>query len=735
MRACRYSHSISESFFDKSACFLHLRLITYLDRLLGRHGKLGEETLEMIHWILGPDIVEEDLLPLVQLLGAGSGRRWDREMEEEVHDAEAFSHFIERAFRKGSVTDEASTVALIRDLLKKRVGQLCYSGESEIEKNMSRFQNMFGLKDLEIELTLFFTILATYEEAESLFEYNLKCDRYAGRNNLKTILDCSDKELSRALNGRLTKIGVLESHSHRSTEIRIESEFVHLLLGSDASEMETAYFKRITPNPLPLDSHAIDSEIVRHALRLLSPTNQAGCALLLFGPPGVGKTTFAQGLAKEAGLDALLCRHEGKMREWERRMAIMTAVYAASENPNSVVLIDDCDAIIGTSHLWFLGNYDDKKWLHGLLESNARMIFIVNDTTYIEESVARRFSFSIAFKEFSRNQRVQLWKNILEEHEIRDAFTGHQVEDLAVRFNASPALIEQAVSHATLGDRHSGSALSRSISLALEAHEILLHGRQSRSDVKTFDTNLIIDDLNVSGGNLKELLQELEQFNDYLSESGSRENLNLSLLLYGFSGTGKTYLARYVAHYLDKELVTKRASDLLNKYIGETEKRIVRMYEEAEAKDAVLLIDEADSLLFNRDRAVRSWEISLTNQFLSSMEDFRGIQIFTSNRFDDLDPATLRRFTWKLKFDYLKPEAKVVFYDTILAPLVSSPLERDLEQELKRIPDLSPGDYKAVKSRFRFKSHDRVSHAALINALKEESKAKQLHRGQKAIGF
>ena len=65
---------------------------------------------------------------------------------------------------------------------------------------------------------------------------------------------------------------------------------------------------------------------------------------------------------------------------------------------------------------------------------------------------------------------------------------------------------------------------------------------------------------------------------------------------------------------------------------GKARANIREAFEEAERQEAILIMDEAESLLFNRDRARHSWEISLTNEFLTSMERFRGILICTSNR-------------------------------------------------------------------------------------------------------
>jgi transitional endoplasmic reticulum ATPase len=209
----------------------------------------------------------------------------------------------------------------------------------------------------------------------------------------------------------------------------------------------------------------------------------------------------------------------------------------------------------------------------------------------------------------------------------------------------------------------------------------------------------------------------------------------MSLLFYGVPGSGKSHMARYIAQHLGKEIVSKRASDILSKWVGETEQNIRDCFEEAASKEAVLVLDEVDSLIGSRDRAVRSWEISQVNEFLTWMEAHRGIQIYTTNRLMDLDFAALRRFNYKLEFDFLKPEGNLIFYKKILLPLVGSDLEKKLEDELKRIDLLTPGDFRVVKTRFAFKASDQISHEALISALKEEVKVKQIHSGQKALGF
>ncbi len=718
---------------DPSQCFILKRLAVCLDRLLDKYASLDYETLEMLHWLLGAEIVREDLIPLATMLnGEQRKRRSEPIIAEDIRHARDFSHFVDTALRWLRKDEQLAVNDLFRGLLKKRQDQLKYAGKSDIERNLDSFQGMFGLSDLETDICLFFLILSTYEEAASLFEYHMKCDRYAGRTYLACVLNSKAAEISKALNGKLSKIGILEPN--RGT-ISLEPDFLHFLQNTSEADFNTEFFKKIEPDVIPLGSHAVEREVTEHALRLLSPENRNGCSIILFGNPGVGKTTYAYGLAKELGLDTFLCKHEGKEKQWQRQAAIMASVNMASHNKDSVLIIDDCDAILGTRHLWsFFGTYNDKRWLHEVLESQARIIFIVNDTRFLEESVVRRFSFSIHFKPFSRGQRICLWKSLLQKHQIEDTFTDAQISNLATVYDTSPGVIDLAVKRAAQTASTLQGGFHKAITVALDAHERLCHGGQARVRQSTVDKNFTLEGLNVAGADLSALLEELKAFSDYLQKSASDEITTMALLFHGPSGTGKSHMARHIAHVLDKEAVIKRGSDFLGPYVGETEARIRSAYENT-GPDQILVIEEADSLVFNRDKAQHSWEASFTNEFLNSMERFRGIQIFTSNRLTDLDSASLRRFNHKLEFGYLKPQGKAIFYEKLLAPLVPDELPDDLEREIKAILNLAAGDFAVVKKKFLFKGRDEISHEAMIGALKEEAKVKEIHSGKTAIGF
>ena len=168
------------------------------------------------------------------------------------------------------------------------------------------------------------------------------------------------------------------------------------------------------------------------------------------------------------------------------------------------------------------------------------------------------------------------------------------------------------------------------------------------------------------------------------------------LCLYGASGTGKTAFARWLADHIGQPLLIKRGSDLQSPYIGEMEQNLAKAFAEAEEQKAVLLLDEVDSLLQDRRNAVRSWEIAQVNEFLVQMESFNGIVITTTNRFDDLDQAALRRFDFKIHFDYLTYAQRLQLFKQVCQQLNIEINEQQISAKLKQLNRLCAGDFAVI---------------------------------------
>ena len=154
-------------------------------------------------------------------------------------------------------------------------------------------------------------------------------------------------------------------------------------------------------------------------------------------------------------------------------------------------------------------------------------------------------------------------------------------------------------------------------------------------------------------------------------------------------------------------------------------------HREAEDCGALLLIDEVDSFLQDRQGAQRSWDVSQVNEMLTQMESFAGVFIASTNLIDGLDPAALRRFDLKVKLDFLRADQAWALLQRHCAQLVLPAPGAAEQASLARLKRLTPGDFAAVLRQSRFVPV--TSAAALVAGLEGECGLKR--DGRAAIGF
>jgi SpoVK/Ycf46/Vps4 family AAA+-type ATPase len=142
--------------------------------------------------------------------------------------------------------------------------------------------------------------------------------------------------------------------------------------------------------------------------------------------------------------------------------------------------------------------------------------------------------------------------------------------------------------------------------------------------------------------------------------SKSSRRLGVSALFAGASGTGTTLAAQLLANQLTMDVCRVNLARFVNKYIGETEKNLAELFEKAEEKNYILLLDEGDALLGSRTD-VKSANDRFANQevsyLLQSMKNHHGIVILSSSSKDNLNPAHLRHFEYILDFDSQKTKS------------------------------------------------------------------------------
>lgn len=204
----------------------------------------------------------------------------------------------------------------------------------------------------------------------------------------------------------------------------------------------------------------------------------------------------------------------------------------------------------------------------------------------------------------------------------------------------------------------------------------------------------------------------------------------MNILMFGPPGTGKTEFVKYLGKELDRKVLVMRGSDILSPYVGLSEQNIASAFRQAEQDRAILFFDEIDGLVQNRAGARASWQVTQVNELLQQMENFKGVMVAATNFCRNLDPAIMRRFTFKFEFDYLGDEGKRCFFERMFKTTLTETEFADL----KSIGCLTPGDFRTVRQK-QFYLDDTPSNTDRIAALREECALKNEEGASARIGF
>ena len=208
------------------------------------------------------------------------------------------------------------------------------------------------------------------------------------------------------------------------------------------------------------------------------------------------------------------------------------------------------------------------------------------------------------------------------------------------------------------------------------------------------------------------------------------KHTDYGILLYGVSGSGKSYFGQYLAQELGMPFIKKRADDILAKFVGDTEQNIAAMFKEAREKKPILLLDEADSFLFDRKFAKQDFQTSHTNELLTQMEDHPYPFIMTTNLRDKIDPAANRRFVFKWKFDFMTKDNIKAGLKTYFGKGI-----KFTEEQYEQLKYITAGDFKIAKRKLDILEDGNYTSNNIFEYLMFEQKEKDLDKGSKAINF
>lgn len=494
-----------------------------------------------------------------------------------------------------------------------------------------------------------------------------------------------------------------------------------------------SFFREATPAKLDQGdfSHlAQDLELLCAYLRKVQNKKVSGVNILLYGDPGVGKSEFARLIAKSIGhrLYEVACDDsDGEAINGQARFSsFMLSQKMLANASGSIVLFDEIEDVFPSNASGLLALFGEdeetssaspgKAWINRVLETNpVPAIWITNSISQIDPAYLRRFDYTLEFPKPPKDARRRIAQKYLAPAKATSRF----LDRIAAWEEVTPSQIEKAAKIARI-TADSPAEAELLVERALK-HSARLLGQPLPAAIAGQSPGYNLAYLNTSIP-MAPLIAGLK-----VRPSGT-------FCLHGAPGTGKTAFARHLADSIGKPLLVRRASDLLSKWLGESEQNIAKMFLAAQQEGAVLVLDEADSLLADRRGARQSWEVTQVNELLTQMEDFPGIFICTTNLLDRLDPASLRRFAFKIRFDCLNRDQRRQLFSAELHRLApdAGAVNESVIAKLDRLDKLTPGDFSAVARQWALWA-TQPSAGALISALEEECRVKG--NSGRPIGF
>jgi SpoVK/Ycf46/Vps4 family AAA+-type ATPase len=652
--------------------------------------------------------------------------------DDNLEDYDVLADHLGTFVQKCGAALGSSLAKAIRQTMAARLYDLGEGQETNIEQRRQTLKALFSLDDMEADVATGVYLLENWDIFAGYFNTHLECRERGKTKIFSTMLGFSHRDFHTALSGKLSSLDLVYWIGTELCCVGV----VSTIFTSPREGLEGLFYKDLKKEILPLNYFPLGEGVVEHVLALLQLENRSPTHILLYGAPGAGKTSFAAAVGHALGQSTFYVRTPNDGDLCMRKKALAACLNVTSNGQDALVVVDEADTFLNTETQYFSkDNGQDKGWLNEFCERpGIRIVWITNDISGIPDSVMRRFAYSVEFPELGLDQRINIWNRVAQKNKVVSFLSQEKIKSLAISFPLSAGSIDLAVKKSREIAGRKKRLFVQAVERSLKASQQLISGTSAINKDDAIESNYSLEGLNLDA-DTPNLLRQLGAFNAHLDNVQNELRVNMNLLFYGPPGTGKTEMSRYLARHLKRELTVRRTSDLLSKWVGESEQQIASAFREAEKKRAVLVIDEADSLLFRRDKAQRSWETSMVNEFLTQMEHFRGLLICTTNRLEELDAASLRRFNHKIRFDFLTHEGNRLFYERMLQPLVSShPSEAQLGS-LGHLNNLTPGDFKIVRDRFVFYPKKEMRHEDLVKALSRESELKHSASQGRIIGF
>ncbi len=467
--------------------------------------------------------------------------------------------------------------------------------------------------------------------------------------------------------------------------LRPARHIVDFVLGQPGVDPALAPWVRLTrasTRVQPLDRLTIPAELTARVGQVVAQTQNLVARgmpplIRISGPEGTGKSTLAASIAHALGQPLLtadlrrLADASLPPQDLWRRLAREAILHGA------LLHLEHADALAA----------EQQTELWPVLERIPEVSCVV-ETRDAVALRTERTQLPILLATPTHAERTALWRAALARHGLPKDLAA----DLAGRYRVSGRVIARSLDEVLASDpqQRSGDALISQLRERLaRSGDHRLGSLATRVTTRGTWRDIILPD--ATRRQIERLMAHFKHRTRIMVDWGFEARLasghGISALLQGPPGTGKTLTAGLIAQAFDLELYQVDLSRIVSKWLGETEKNLATIFDEAERAQAILLFDEADSLFAKRTEVASSNDRHANlevNFLLQRMDSFKGITLLTTNFGKSIDEAFARRMTFRIDFPEPGPAEREHLWGALMPKALERAEELDFEYLARR---------------------------------------------------
>lgn len=625
---------------------------------------------------------------------------------------------------------------------------------------LPQLAHLFALSTFEVQAVIICLAPELRRKYDKLYAY-LQDDITRKKPSIDLVLDLcceteADKWHARTLlseHAPLMRAGILQKiddpHSPSGSSglaqfLKLDPRILGFLLGENHVDARLIDLVRVhspsRTDPDPFVDKAITTKLLHLTRRHFGEqqtTEKKKLVLYLHGPYGVGKRDLALATCGQLGCTMLSVDMEWLLARGQEAETLLTRAFRECLLMQAALYLDNVDV---------LQKDETKAMLKTLSRVTAEygwLVFLAG-----EKSWAPRGLFDYALFHVIELPvpdvplRKAVWEKGLQ-NQMPEA--GTWAVQLASQFRLTPGQIQEALKFAAnecaMWDGQKEIVLTDLYRACRHQSNQKLAELAAKIEPHYGWGDLVLPDDKVT--HLKEICSQVKHCYQVFGEWGFDNKLSygkgLSMLFSGPPGTGKTMAAQVIASELQLDLYKIDLSGVVSKYIGETEKNLAKIFQEAETSDAILFFDEADALFGKRtevsDAHDRYANIE-TSYLLQKMEEYEGLVIMATNLRENMDDAFTRRIRFMVEFPFPDETGRQKIWQTHFPQ--EAPLSEQIDFEyLSRELKIAGGSIKNIVLNSAFLAAEKggvISMEHILHGAKREfekiGKLWVLHQGE-----